>query len=150
MCSSDLTARALNDVLFCHECPASTTRYELTVGDRAEQQMSSGIWVASAAGSTAAIRAAGGRSMPAGSRRIQFVVREPFPYGGIGRIEPPRMVRGFVARDEALKIRSRTTSARIYVDGPHVVFPVEFGDVVTVSGAARPLHLVGYQPQKTA
>ncbi|MFO8074300.1 MAG: NAD(+)/NADH kinase [Polyangia bacterium] len=145
-----VTARALNDVLFCHECPASTSRYELSVDGRVEQQMSSGIWVATAAGSTAAIRAAGGRELAADSRRLQYMVREPFPYGGIGAIRPPELVKGFVDPGEVLKMRSRTTSARLYVDGPHVVFPVGFGDAVAISGAARPLRLMGYRVKKSA
>jgi NAD+ kinase len=145
-----VTSRALNDVLVCHECPATTSRYEIRAGDRFEHQMSSGIWVATATGSTAAIRAAGGREMRAGSRRLQFVVREPFPCGGIDRQRSPRLVSGFVAPDQVLEIRSRGTGARLYVDGPHVVFPLGFGEMASFSGSAPPLNLLGYRYQKSS
>src|SRR4051812_15274575 len=49
------TKRVLNDVLFSHYSPAATTRYALRLQRRAEEQKSSGVWVSTAAGSTAAI-----------------------------------------------------------------------------------------------
>jgi NAD+ kinase len=140
-----LNTRVLNDALFSHDCPASTTRYVLQCPDGEEAQLSSGIWISTAAGSTAAIRAAGGRAMRAGSRRLQFAVREPGPFGGAERPATPGLVRGFVRHSETLSIRSMTTAARVWIDGPHVVVPVEFGDILTFSGGARPLMLFGYR-----
>jgi NAD+ kinase len=140
--------RVLNDVLFCHDCPASTTRYVLTLRGRSEDQVSSGVWVATAAGSTAAIRAAGGRQIQAGSTRLQFAVREPGPCGGAADYRLPTVTHGFVRQGETLEIRSRSTVARIYIDGPHVVFPVGFGDTVSFTGAAAPLNLLGYGRQE--
>lgn len=140
--------RVLNDVLFCHDCPASTTRYVLTLRGRSEDQVSSGVWVATAAGSTAAIRAAGGRPVQAGSGRLQFAVREPGPCSGAADYRLPTVTHGFVEQGETLEIRSRTTAARIYIDGPHVVFPVGFGDTVSFAGSAAPLNLLGYGRQE--
>ncbi len=139
-----VTSGALNDVLFCHDCPASTTRYMLSFGGEYENQLSSGVWVSTAAGSTAAIQSAGGRVMPPRSKRLQFVVREPFPSGGGEKQQEPTLVDGFISEGELLTIRSKTAAARLYVDGPHVVFPVHFGDVVTFSRSATPLKLFRY------
>jgi NAD+ kinase len=139
--------RVLNDVLFSHDCPASTTRYEISSRGVRESQLSSGVWVSTAAGSTAAIRAAGGEVIPAGSGVLQFVVREPGPSGGAAETVRPRLVQGLIQPGETLQIRSRTAAARLYVDGPHVVFPVDFGDVVTFAGSAKPLKLLGYRLQ---
>jgi NAD+ kinase len=139
--------RVLNDVLFCHDCPASTTRYVLSLRGRSEDQVSSGVWVATAAGSTAAIRAAGGRRMQAGSGRLQFAVREPGPCGGAEDYRVPTVTHGFIEQGETLELRSRATAARIYLDGPHVDFPVGFGDTVTFAGSSRPLNLLGYGHQ---
>ena len=140
--------RVLNDVLFSHDCPASTTRYLLQHGDLHEEQMSSGVWISTATGSTAAIRAAGGKSMRAGSRRLQFVVREPGPSGGALDLGRATLVRGFVRKQDTLSIRSKTSAARLYIDGPHVAVPVDFGDIVTFSGGLRPINLLGYRTQK--
>ena len=139
--------RVLNDVLFCHDCPASTTRYVISCHGASEPQLSSGVWVSTAAGSTAAVRAAGGEVIPAGSGVLQFVVREPGPSGGAAETVQPTLVRGLVQPGETLLIRSRTAAARLYVDGPHVVFPVDFGDEVTFTGSAKPLKLLGYRAQ---
>lgn len=47
----------LNDVLITHSNPAAVSHYLLTIDDNApEEQKSSGIWVSTPAGSTAAIR----------------------------------------------------------------------------------------------
>ena len=136
-----VTDRALNDVLFCHDCPASTTRYVLSFDGIVEHQLSSGVWIATAAGSTAAVKAAGGKPMTPRSRRLQFMVREPFPSGGATVQTLPRAVSGFIPDGEALVISSKTEMARLYVDGPHVVFSVSFGDEVRLSNANRPLRL---------
>ncbi len=134
-------ARVLNDVLFSHECPASTARYLLVLGNVEEKQMSSGIWIGTAAGSTAAIRSAGGRVMPPGSKRLQFVVREPYHKEG-KRFE---LVKGFVPLGEKLRVRNIMDEARIYIDGPHVVLPVRLGEKVEFSLSDEPLHLLGFR-----
>jgi NAD+ kinase len=145
---SVIGTRVLNDALFSHLCPASTTRYELQVGGEREEQLSSGVWVCTAAGSTAVASAAGGKEMRPGSRRLQFIVREPGTLcGPLGR-RWPEMVKGFAGHDCPISIRSKTSAARLYLDGPHLVHRIDFGDVVTFGGAARPLRLLGYRAQK--
>ena len=145
-----VNTRVLNDVLFSHDCPASTTRYHLSYPGGEDDQMSSGLWVSTAAGSTAAIRAAGGRIMRAGSRRLQFAVREPGPTGGENGFAMPKVTKGFVAESEVLSVRSKTSAARLYIDGPHVVIPVEMGDMVTFSGGSPPLNLLGYRSKNNS
>ena len=97
------------------------------------------------AGSTAAIRAAGGRVLPVRSRKLQFVVREPFPAGGAERQQLPRMTKGEFPAGEVLEIRSKINTGHLYVDGPHVVIPVGFGDVVSFSRSETPLNLFGFR-----
>ena len=86
-------------MLFCHDCPASTTRYLLTFDGRTEDQISSGIWISTAAGSTSVIRSAGGKEMPPRSRRLQFAVREPFPLGGKDSRVAPTLIHGYVPEE---------------------------------------------------
>jgi NAD+ kinase len=139
-----ITRHALNDVLFCHDCPASTTRYALSFNDNVEDQISSGVWISTAAGSTAAIQAGGGKAMPPRSKRLQFAVREAYSSRGKANRSSPKMIRGFIPDGDVLKIRSRTEAAGLYVDGPHLVFPVNLGDVVTFSRSDVSLRLFGY------
>ena len=65
ICNGKLLAPpALNDVLYADESPAATSKYLITSDGFQEQHRSSGLWVSTATGSTAAIRSAGGVVMP--------------------------------------------------------------------------------------
>lgn len=131
--------RVLNDVLFCHECPAATTRYLLRRGDHEESQMSSGLWAGPAAGSTAAVRSAGGRVLPIGSQKLQFVVREPY-HRGDARLQ---LQKGVLAADEELTLVSLIREGRLYFDGANRVQSVDIGCEVTFSRSPETLHLLG-------
>ena len=131
--------RVLNDVLFCHECPAATTRYLLRRGDYEEAQMSSGLWAGPAAGSTAAVRSAGGRVLPIGSQKLQFVVREPYHRGDV-RLQ---LQKGVLAADEELTLISQIREGQLYFDGANRVQAVDIGSEVTFSRSSETLHLLG-------
>jgi len=132
--------KVLNEALFSHPNPAVTTRYVLVVDGRSEEQMSSGLWVGPAAGSTAAIRSAGGRTLSPTSRNLQFVVREP--------ITRPRMhagmTRGLIPPGSELAVANKWQPARLYLDGPHSVIPVRPGQMVRMRLSDRPLTLLGW------
>jgi NAD+ kinase len=139
-----LHERVLNEALFCHASPAATSRYllrlcrsEHVVAE--EEQKSSGIWVGPAAGSTAAQRSAGGRVVPLASRKLQYVVREPYQ----PRADAPRMTLGVVDEDEALAIKSQMREARVFLDGDRIMYDVGIGDVVTMRRSDEPLVVLG-------
>ncbi|MGF1467238.1 MAG: NAD(+)/NADH kinase [Sandaracinaceae bacterium] len=135
-----VSRRVLNDALFCHVLAAATTRYILRDGDTEEEQKSSGVWIGPAAGSTAAQRSAGGRVLAPGSRRLQYVVREPYqPPNG-----PYRLRRGLVGPDEALDIWSQVREGRVYLDGPHVVFEVPVGSHLRLRRSSEPLTILDF------
>ena len=134
-----ISTRVLNDALYCHESPAATSRYILEFEGDQERQMSSGVWVGPAAGSTAAIRSAGGRVLPVGSRKLQFVVREP--YRGVGNRY--HLVKGLVPPGEDLQITSRMTKGRIFLDGTQKVHSVAIGDRIRMTLSDEPLTLIG-------
>jgi NAD+ kinase len=139
-----LSQRVLNDVLMCHEVPAATSRYILTVdgGDGKpveEEQKSSGLWIGPAAGSTAAQRSAGGHILPLTSRRIQYVVREPYTPTS-ARLA---LLRGTVSEAGSITVRSKMHQAKLFVDGPHVAHELGLGDVLTMRRSAEPLSVLG-------
>ncbi|MEM8609895.1 MAG: NAD(+)/NADH kinase [Myxococcota bacterium] len=134
-----ISTRVLNDALYCHESAAATSRYVLDYGGDQERQMSSGIWAGPAAGSTAAIRSAGGKVLPIGSQKLQFVVREP--YRGVDNRY--RLVKGLVAPGDELKITSRMTKGRIFLDGTQKVHAVEIGQQIRLCLSNEPLSLLG-------
>ncbi len=134
-----ISTRVLNDALYCHESPAATSRYVLEHGGEQERQMSSGVWVGPAAGSTAAIRSAGGKVLPIGSQKIQFVVREP--YRGVAN--KYHIVKGLLSRGDDLKITSRMTKGRIFLDGTQKVHSVAIGQKIRLELSEEPLTLLG-------
>jgi NAD+ kinase len=132
---------ALNDLLVAHANPAAMTSYTLHVGSVSEPQRSSGLWIATAAGSTAAIRAAGGRILPLRSRKLQYLVREP--YNGDRGSCRYRLRKGIVGPETPLVVTSRTRRGRLFMDGPHLRFSLGLGAVLTVTTAATPLRVLG-------
>ncbi|MCO4761941.1 MAG: NAD(+)/NADH kinase [Myxococcales bacterium] len=125
---------ALNDVLVAHRVPAETTRYTLRTGGQTQRQKSSGVWVATAAGSTGAIRSSGGTIYPLGERRLQYRVRELFPLSVRGASP---LVRGLVS--DVLEMESHIPSGVLYIDGSHKRVFFGTGDVITFTPSKRPL-----------
>jgi NAD+ kinase len=136
-----VSRRVLNDILFSHSCPAAASKYVLRVGDVEESQLSSGMWAGPAAGSTAAQRSAGGRVLPIGSRKLQWIVREPYH----GLEDRYALVRGVVANGDTIRIKSKMREGVIYLDGANRVIPVDIGSVITLCESNEPLHLLGLE-----
>jgi NAD+ kinase len=119
--------QAFNDVLIAHKNPAAMTRYRLAVGAAEEDHRSSGVWVSTAAGSTAGIRSAGGRRMPIASRRLQYLVREPYTWPQ----RRYRLSRGFAPR---LSLQTLTVGLGLWIDGSRIRYDLELGDRVELAG----------------
>ncbi len=134
-----VAGRVLNDALFCHECPAHTSRYIVEFDGKTEEQKSSGFWIGPAAGSTAAQRAAGGRVLALSSRLLQLVVREPYtPHG-----ESYAFGRVLIRPGQQLRVRCKSREARIFLDGHEDTVALGLGDVLDFSLSPEPLRLLG-------
>ncbi len=131
---------ALNDLLIAHEDPATMSRYRLAIGAREETQKSSGLWVATAAGSSSAIFAAGGRRLAWTAKRFQYRPRELYR----GRLSRYRLTGGILPRSSSLRVTWLMREGMAYVDGPHVRHPLRFGDRLAVElSPSAPLRLLG-------
>lgn len=128
---------ALNDALFANTSPALSTRYALELDGEVELQLSSGIWIATASGSTAAIRSAGGEVMSPDDRRLQYLVREPCSDAERG----PHRQRGF---GSAIAILSRNDRNGIFLDGHPEAYPVPNGSTALIAVSDQPLLVHGY------
>lgn len=132
------TLPALNDFLFAHQHPAATARFVLGIGSEYEEHRSSGMWLSTAAGSTAAIRAAGGEPVAMDDDRVQYVVREPYHPSA----EDSRFVQGFVDPDEQpIYIENQSESALLCCDGHHKSLRLGWGDRVEIY-RAKPIRIV--------
>lgn len=129
---------ALNDVLVAHRSPASLSRYALSVdGGPPEVQRSSGLWISAAAGSTAAIRAAGGKKMAILSRGAQHLTREPYSWP-----VAPRLRRGMARR--RVDVLALMSEAGLWIDGSRTQVDLSFGDRVRVATGAEPAVVLGF------
>jgi NAD+ kinase len=128
---------ALNDVLVAHEQPAATSRYRLRLGRRVEEQRSSGLWIATAAGSTAGIRSAGGQATPLISRRLQFRARELYRV----RDREAALDSGFVEPGEELVVESAMEAGWLFPDGARLATRFPFGARAVFRVAEQPLRL---------
>lgn len=124
----------LNDVLFAGKLSADTVRYNLQFGSTCQSQKSSGIWVSTAAGSTAAMLSAGGKEQDITSRSLQFRVRELFP-PSVKNLIP---ISGGIVSDE-IRIISRMPNSRLFLDGAKLSIPIRFGDQVVLKPSIVPL-----------
>jgi NAD+ kinase len=134
----------LNDVLVAHQSPAATTRYILEAGGYSEEHRSSGIWVSTAAGSTAAIKSAGGRRLPLRSRRFQYVVRELYREPG----RDYRLLRGILGPDEEVTLAAKMPEGRIFVDGSRTFYRFPYGMRAQVCISDQPLSIFVHQSKK--
>lgn len=139
-----VTARVLNDALFCHESPAATARYILEVQGIVEEQKSSGFWIGPAAGSTAAQRSAGGKVLPLTSPNLQLVVREPYQPRG----NRYRLTHRILKPGAPLVVRSKSRDMRLFFDGPERVVHAALGDVVVFERSDEPLTVLGLSPRR--
>jgi NAD+ kinase len=136
--------RVLNEALYCHHEPAATSNYILRIGRLKEEQKSSGIWVGPAAGSTAAIRSAGGIVLPLSSSNLQLVVREPY----VARGKDYRLIHKVFGPKSEVSVVSKMDLARIYLDGPYRALDVRLGDEVRFLASDEPLTVLGLKKQR--
>jgi NAD+ kinase len=132
-----LPAVAMNEILVHDESPPGACRYYLSVNGLQERQLSSGIYVATPAGSTGSIRSAGGQILPLTSLSWQYLVREPF-------IEPGatwRFLDGVLSPGDTLLVTSLMWDGWVFVDGKSSGIKYQFprGAQLRVQPATLPL-----------
>ena len=122
--------RVLNDALFSDSCPAAMTR----VTDGATRYSCSGLWIGTGAGSTGALKSAGGDVLDIRSRKLQTVVREPFNHASDRALKMTRSM---------FRFRSKTVDATLYLDGTFLRVPVGFDQVMEFTLSPEPLRMIG-------
>jgi NAD+ kinase len=128
---------ALNDVLVTHDCPAATTRYIIEIGANAEEHRSSGLWVSTAAGSTAGIKSAGGRMLRLGSRHMQYLIRELYRERG----KSYALRRGLLEEEEEIIVASKMPEGMLYIDGARTSYRFPFGMRARIRIAEQSLNI---------
>ncbi|KVI02137.1 ATP-NAD kinase-like domain-containing protein [Cynara cardunculus var. scolymus] len=137
--SIPLSTYALNDILLADPCPASVSRIRKDglSSSSLVNCRSSGLRVSTATGSTAAMLSAGGFAMPALSKDLQYMVREPISptAANLG------LMHGSIKPEQSMDIDWYTKEGIIYIDGFHIVHPIQHGDTIQLSSRAPNLKI---------
>ena len=117
---------ALNDILFCHQHPAATSRYHVCINDLYSQKhKSSGIWFSTAAGSSAAVSSYGHPLLSLTDPSFYMVVRELYS---------PREADSFFKGQgsDFIFVKSHMNHGMVSVDGHDWSLKLGFYDSFTV------------------
>ena len=160
---------ALNDLLISNPSPAAVSRYRMgwlqpidtsSTGEPRQSiygttirfggvayevkdslnVWSSGMWVCTATGSTAAMKAAGGMPMELVSRDLQYLIREHMienDESGITRT----IDNGLLKEGQKMHLRWNSQKGRVFIDGSHLTHNLELGDEILIDNGAPPLLL---------
>jgi len=131
-----LPTLVLNEVLVAHANPAATSRHITELHGIIEEQRSSGIWIATAAGSTGSMRSAEGIVLPILDRRFQYIVREPCMRPN----ENWQLIKGILDENESIKIKSQMRTGAIFLDGSHINHHFYLGDELIIKPSRKYLN----------
>jgi NAD+ kinase len=128
----------LNDLLICHHNPGAMSRYYLTVGKVREEQRSSGVWIATAAGSSGGLHSAGGKVLSQENKEFQYKPRELYR----GKNVHYHLKGGMLKPTQKITLTSLMREGVVFVDGSHVCLPFSFGAKVFVTTSSDPLRII--------
>ncbi|HSV42923.1 MAG TPA: NAD(+)/NADH kinase [Candidatus Bathyarchaeia archaeon] len=133
------TVHFINDILVCHANPASLSRYVLCIGNDAEEQRSSGVWISTAAGSTGALHSAGGQILAAESSDFQYMPRELYAGWSGGHYH---LRGGVLPQDTPMHITSLMQDGVVFIDGSHECMPFPASEEIQVTSSEFPLKVL--------
>lgn len=102
---------------------------------------SSGMWVCTGTGSSAAMAAARGRPMAVGTSDLQYLIREHMIENSPNREEVEGLDNGLLREGEHLHLRWNSQRGRIFIDGAHLTHDLELGDEILIDSNAPSLAL---------
>lgn len=130
----------LNDILITDKNPATTTRYIIDINGKCYTQKSSGIWIATSMGSSAAYTSSGGLYFPQHNNKKQkqfgLMVRE------IYRPEKGTFTNGLIAETDHLEITISMMEGVIYLDGGQKKTRIRVGDKIKIDFQDMPLNSI--------
>ncbi len=138
-----LPFKALNEVYAGNQQSYHVARYVLQIGKRKEEQKSSGVLIATPAGSHAWVRSAGGKTLPLTAKKIEYVVREPY----VGRLTKPKMTKGVLSSSQSVTAISgiwKRHRGVVVIDSYKKEFRFNNGDRLVVRASKQPLNLISF------
>jgi hypothetical protein len=108
------------------------------VGRTREEQRSSGVWIATAAGSSGGLHSAGGLVLPQESVEFQYKPRELYR----GKNIRYHLKGGVLGPTKKITLTSLMREGVVFVDGSHVCLPFSFGARAFVNRSSNPLKII--------
>ncbi len=131
---------AVNEVFIGSKRPYITSRYFLKIGKKQEFQKSSGVIIATAAGSNAWVKSSGGKPLPIDSGKIQYVVRDPY----FGRLTKPRLKQGILTEGASAVIKSMSWDGIVVIDSHFKEYKFNEGSTITIKNSSKPLKFIDF------
>ncbi len=138
-----LPFKALNEVYAGSKTPYHVARYVLQIGNRKEEQKSSGVLISTPAGSYAWARSAGGKVLPITAKKIQYIIREPY----VGRLTKPKMTKGALSGSQSVTVISNIWERHrgiVVIDSYKREFEFNKGRKLVVKVARQPFNLISF------
>ncbi len=136
----ELKMRVINDALFTDVNPAITSRYEININKNSRRQKSSGLWIATAMGSSAAFRSAGGKPFkqfsPEKKRQFGVAIRELYGEGG------KKNEIMMIDETQKFEVVSSMIDGILFLDGGQKKVRVDIGDKIGFDFHERALPVV--------
>ena len=102
---------------------------------------SSGIWICTGTGASAAMKAAVGKPMDERSSDLQYLIREHMIENSPNKDEIRNLDNGILEKNQHLHLRWNSQKGRIFIDGSHMIHNLELGDEILINSKAPPLAL---------
>lgn len=128
----------MNEILFCHQNPASMSRYKISINDKEETHRSSGLYVSTGCGSTGAIYSAFGDFFSFSEKKAQFLVRE-FYWSDKAK---PQLIHGYISDKQTLTIKNEIDDCVIYADGSHANILLKKDDEIQIKVSDNSLWMI--------
>jgi len=130
---------ALNEFYVASEKDYHTARYFLNVRGKKERQKSSGVLIATPAGSNAWIKSAGGKILPLNSNKFEYLVREPY----CGKISAKcTLVNNVLNKNEKIEIIFEVGNGLLIADSLSKEHKFKAGQKVTVKMSKKPIYSI--------
>jgi len=124
----------LNELFYANQNPAQVSYYNIN----GEMQMSSGVIISTAAGSTAWAKNAGGTILPLTSSNFQYVVREP----SVNKFPESKNFKKVFDNGDEIIIEDLMGDSFIAIDGTEVSYPLKKNQTLRIKLAPELLNVI--------
>jgi len=134
----ELKEIVLNEVYVGAEHQYHTSRYIIKTKEKQEEQRSSGVLIATGSGSHAWYKSAGGAPFTSDSKKLRFLVREPF----LGNLFKPKMLNGEIKQGDKIEFISKRHAEQVIALDSNKLYPFNNNSVAEIELSENPLRVI--------